>query len=130
MNKVTIVTPPDDILLDGIRVLTYDLTSSQNDIVSQAIRDIQKDIIVYIAKSTDDVQWTLDKKQKSSIIIINAESENQTMVGYLVAQPNSFYMGNLKSLKVVNTRELINIESIKQRKSSILCEIKNKNEEK
>lgn len=114
MNKVTIVTPPDDILLDGTRVLTYDLTSSQNDIVSQAIRDIQKDIIVYIAKSTDDVQWTLDKKQKSSIIIINAESENQTMVGYLVAQPNSFYMGNLKSLKVVNTRELINIESIKQ----------------
>jgi len=36
------------------------------------------------------------------------------MVGYLVAQPNSFYMGNLKSLKGVNTRELNSIDSIKQ----------------
>lgn len=114
MNKVTIVTPPDDILQDGVRVLTYDLNSTQNDIVSQAIRDVQKDIIVYIAKATDTVQWTLDKKQKCSILILNAESENQTMVGYLAAQPNSYYLGNLKSLKDVNTRELTSIESIKQ----------------
>ena len=114
MNKVTVVTPPDDILQDGVRVLTYDLTPIQNDLVSQAIRDIQNDIIVYIAKSQDDVKWTLDKKQKCSIIIINAESENQTMVGYLAAQPNSYYIGNLRSLKDVNIRELNSIESIKQ----------------
>lgn len=112
MNKVTIVTPPDDVLQDGTRVLAYDLTAAQNNTVSQALREVENDVIVYIANSTDDPKWVLDKKQKCSILIFNAESENQTMVGYFAAQPNSYYLGNLLSLKDVNIRELNNIESI------------------
>ena len=29
MNKVTVVTPPDDILQDGLRILAYDLKPEQ-----------------------------------------------------------------------------------------------------
>jgi len=112
MNKVTVVTPPDDILQDGLRILAYDLKPEQSDLVSQALRDIKDDVIVYIAKSTDDPQWVLDKKQKCSILIFNAESENQTMVGYFAAQSNSYYIGNLMSIKYVNTREIKDVETI------------------
>ena len=47
MNKVTIVTPPDDILQDGTRILAYDLTATQNNTVSQALREVENDVIVY-----------------------------------------------------------------------------------
>ena len=97
---------------DGTRILAYDLTATQNNTVSQALREVENDVIVYIAKSTDDPKWVLDKRQKCSILIFNAESENQTMVGYFAAQPNSYYLGNLMSLKDVNIRELNSIESI------------------
>ena len=39
---------------------------------------------------------------KSNFIIFNAESENQTLVGYLAAQKNSHYFGELKTLQKVN----------------------------
>jgi len=63
---------------------------------------------------TDDPSWIVDKKQKSSIIILNAESEDQTMVGYLASNFNSYYFGVLRSIGEINTSEIFSIENIEQ----------------
>jgi len=52
------------------------------------------------------VNGCLTKKQKCSIIIFNAESQDQTMVGYLSAQTNSYYFGELRSLSSANNNKI------------------------
>lgn len=113
-NQITLVTAPDDILVDGIRILAYDLLPDQSKILSDALQslNIDIDVITYIAKSSDDPSWVLDKKQKCSIIVLNAESQDQTMVGYLAAQPSSFYFGNLRSINIVNNKCINSKETI------------------
>ena len=103
-NKITLVTPPDDVIYDGIRVLAYDLMPDQSQMISDCLSQLKDipQIIVYIANGHDDPKWIIDKKQKCSIIIINAESQDQTMVGYLSAQHNSYYFGNLRSVSEAN----------------------------
>ena len=113
-DTIIIVTPPDDINLDGKRILCFDLTNEQSMIISTCLRDIDADdnIIVYNSKAFQDHDWFFDKKHKSDLIIFNAESEDPMMVGYLAAQKNSIYFGNLKSLSSCNKRTIYDIEGI------------------
>ena len=114
-NKLTLVTPPDDILVDGIRVLMYDLLPEHTQLISTVLYDMDEiqNTIIYICNGQDDTNWVLDKKAKCSIIVYNAESQNQTMVGYFTAQSNSYYFGNLLSLEQVNRNKIISKEQIK-----------------
>lgn len=107
-NKITLVTPPDDILLDGKRILLVDLSQDQSKIVSDSLTAIDKSVIVYIWKSGDDLDWLFDKKHKQDLLIFNAESQNELVVGYLAAQKNSYYFGILKSLQSVNKSAIYN----------------------
>ena len=71
-SSISIVTPPDDVYIDAIRILTFDLSVQQSKIVSDAVTKIDKTnspIVIYMFKNGDDIQWLLDKKQKSSIIL-------------------------------------------------------------
>ena len=109
IDKITLVTPPDDVIEDAIRILTFDLTTEQNQILSNAINgdnNLPNKLIIYVYQNSNDFKWLLDKKQKSSIIIFNAESINQTVVGYLSAQQNSFYFGELKNLSIANSSRI------------------------
>ena len=54
----------------------------------------------------------MDKKHKSDVIIFNADSENDLIVGYMAAQKNSYYFGNLKILNVVNNSAIYNAEQL------------------
>ena len=114
-NKITLVTYPDDVLFDAFRILTFDLTQDQSALVSYALNQINlsDQTILYIANGNHSCEWTLDKKQKCSIIIINAESTDQTMVGYLAAKKNCYYIGNLRSVSSVNNRSIITIDDLK-----------------
>ena len=113
-DKIVLVTPPDDVKTDGIRILLVDLTSAQTDLLSQALYLLPPSIsvtgIIYNWHSTDNVEWLLDKKHKCDAIIFNAESENDLIVGYMAAQPNSYYIGNLKLLTTVNTSAIYTID--------------------
>jgi len=109
-DKILVVTSPDDVLTDGIRILAYDLHKDQMQMLSDAVSNINDTLIIYIAKSEDEYQWVLDKKLKSSIIILNAESTNQAMVGYLAAQKNSVHFGTLRSLP--NTNQITDLDSV------------------
>jgi len=114
MNNITLVTAPDDIHIDAVRILTYDLDNDQSQLVSNALTSMDNlyDTVMYIAKSNDDPQWILDKKIKSSIIILNAESDNQTLVGYLAAQPGSYYFGTIKTIGQAKTNILRNVDDV------------------
>jgi len=113
-NKITLVTYPDDVLQDGIRILVFDLTPAHTQLISSVLYNMKEiqNTVIYVSNGQDDTQWVLDKKQKCSIILYNAESQNQTMVGYLTAQSNSYYFGELKTLSSVNNNKIISKEQI------------------
>ena len=103
-NKLTIVTPPDDVLFDAVRILVFDLTTQHTQLISSVLYNMDNipNTVIYVCNGQDNAEWVLDKKQKCSIIMYNADSDNQTMVGYLAAQSNSYYFGDLKSLSAIN----------------------------
>jgi len=110
-DKVLLVSNPDDILEDGARILLVDLNSDQSDIVSQSLLNSNSDIqsIVYTWFNGDSLEWLFDKALKSDIIIFNAESENQTLVGYFAGKSNSYYFGNLKSLYIIKKTAIYDV---------------------
>jgi predicted DNA binding protein len=113
-NKVLLVTPSDDVLLDGIRILLVDLVPEQQQIISDALTQLVSipNIILYVWNSTNDINWLLDKKSKSDAIIFNADSENDVIIGYMAAQSNSHYFGTLKILSMVNNSTIYNIDQV------------------
>jgi hypothetical protein len=111
-NNIILVTAPDDTDLDGVRICLVDLCTPQSSIVSDTFKKYEGiyDIIVYICKTAEDIGWLIDKKIKSDLIIFNAQSENQTIVGYFAAHPNAYYFGDLRDLNRVNSRILYSEE--------------------
>lgn len=105
-NSILVVTPPDDILHDGYRLLCVGLDSNQSQLVSNVVKEVDHDNVVIYTTEVLDINWILDKKLKSNLIIFNADIEDQTLVGYLAAQSNSFYFGNLKSISIANNRAI------------------------
>lgn len=103
-NKVTLVTSPDDVSIDAVRILCVDLNPQQSQLVSNVLTGIEEmpETVLYIWNSQDDAKWLFDKKQKSNLILFNAEGFQQEVVGYFAAQRNSFYFGQLRTLHHVN----------------------------
>jgi len=107
-EQVLIVTEPDDTLIDGYRILLVDLDSNQSQAVSTSLLNIQlsKYVILYSWNSSNSIEWLLDKKSKCDLILFNADSYNDLVIGYFSAQPNSYYFGNLKLLAGANNSRL------------------------
>jgi hypothetical protein len=114
-EKVLIVTQPDDVILDGFRLLLVDLDSEQMKIISDVLLEIKSSatVITYMWGSNDDSYWLLDKKAKSNLIIFNANSQNELIVGYIAAQKNSHYFGTLKTLAQANAKAIYASEDCK-----------------
>lgn len=111
-SKILVVNSPDDVIEDGFRLLVVDLEKSQGEIISSVLLDVAKStIILYTWCNTENISWLFDKKNKSDLIIFNAESLNQTIIGYISAQPNSYYFGVLRDLNIVNSNVILDKES-------------------
>lgn len=117
-DKVIVVTQPDDILIDGLRLLLVDLRPDQTQIISDSltISTTIPTTITYIWNQGDSIDWLMDKKHKSDIIVFNASSENDIIIGYMAAQLNSYYFDTLRSLGNVNNSNILNVDQF----SSIL----------
>lgn len=107
-DKVLIVTPPDDILIDGFRLLLVDLNNDQTKIISDCLLNISSKltVITYLWTTNDNTNWLLDKKIRSDLIIFNADSQHEMIVGYIAAQKNSHYFGTLKTLAMANAKAI------------------------
>jgi hypothetical protein len=46
-------------------------------------------------------------------VLFNAEIENQTLAGYLASKSNAYYFGTLRSLNVVNTSVIHDLNQCK-----------------
>ena len=117
-DKILVITSPDDILLDGIRILHVSLTEEHSQIVSSALMNCQSPttIINYVWKMGDSVAWLLDKQLKSDIIIFNAHPVNngahELIIGYVAAQSKSYYFGTLRDLHLANDRVIYTSDDI------------------
>ena len=114
-DKILIVTSPDDVTLDGIRILAVNLTQEQGQIVSSALLQFDNfnvTITNYVWKTGNDTSWLIDKKFKSDVIIFNADDTNSTIVGYMAAQAKSYYFGILKDLHLANNRTIYSADDI------------------
>jgi hypothetical protein len=113
-DKILVVTAPDDTTLDGIRILHVNLSEEQRQIVSNAMlqSDVPNTIINYVWNTNDPVSWLLDKKSKCNIILFNADSSLDLIVGYFAAHPQSYYFGTLRDLHLVNDRAIYNTDDI------------------
>jgi len=114
-DKLIMVTAPDDTLVNGGRIAVIDLTVDQTALISTALTELDSIscIVTYVWSEQDDVSWALDKIQKSQIIIFNADSINQTLVGYIAGKMNSYYFGTLKSLNQVNNSVIYDVDQCK-----------------
>ena len=110
-DKVLLVTAPDDTAIDAIRLLLVDLAPEHSQLISDALNEFTAipNIVAYIWKSGDSIDWLLDKKHKSQSIVFNAESNDHMIVGYMSAQLNSHYFGMLKTLRNVNNNAIYNV---------------------
>jgi hypothetical protein len=113
-NKVLLVTAPDDVVVDGVRILLVDIVPEQQQIISDALTrlDNSPNIVVYVWNSANDTAWLLDKKLKSDAVIFNANSENDVIIGYMAAQSNSHYFGTLKILSMVNNSTIYDTDQV------------------
>jgi hypothetical protein len=103
-EQVIIATDPDDVVLDGFRILLADVTPEQSQVISTNLLSIplSQRVILYHWNTGNSINWLIDKKHKSNLIIFNADSYNDLITGYLSAQKNSYYFGNLKLLADAN----------------------------
>jgi len=113
-DQIILVTSPDEVQLDGPRVLLVDLFEEQNQIVSNALMKLDGlkfPMIVYSWKSIDPIDWLLDKRIKSDLIIFNADNVSDPyIIGYMAAMPRSYYLGSLKDLHRVNKNAIYSDE--------------------
>ena len=71
-----------------------------------------ENVIIYIWKTGDDIEWLLDKKLKSNLIIVNSDCDDQITVGYMIAQANSCYFGTLKNFSKANANAIYDVDQI------------------
>jgi hypothetical protein len=117
-DRILVVTPPDDTLLQGIRIVHVELTEEHSSIVSNALMQstLPHTIINYVWRMGDSVAWLMDKIVKGDLVIFNASPENngaiELIIGWVAAQPQSYYFGNLKDLHMVNDRAIYSVGEI------------------
>ena len=117
-DKILVVTPPDDILLQGIRILHVHLNEEQSAIVSNALMQtkLPHTMINYVWKMGNKVDWLLDKSTKYDLILFNANCPTDpgldVILGWIAAQYQSYYFGTLKDLHMVNDRAIYTAEDI------------------
>lgn len=117
-GKIILVTPPDDTLLDGFRIISVGLDSHQSAILSKSLLESnhENNVIVYVFEANNSLSWLFEKKIKSDVIIFNADNINSNIsdmiIGYLAAQSNSYYFGILRDLQHVNDRVIYSNEDL------------------
>ncbi len=114
-NSAYIITSPDDKFIDGVKILCVDLVHDQSQLISNTLINLnpQCDLALYVWKSGDNIDWLLDKKDKSDIIFFNAESIHQSLIGYLAAHKKSYYFGILKDIDRINNKAIYNVDFLK-----------------
>ena len=115
-DKILMVTEPDDSFLEGSRIFLFDLDPEQYAIFSSALLNFESvpATIVYNSNFSTNINWIIDKVLITDLIIFNANSENQQLVGYFSAKFKTHYFGNLRDLSLVNNSVIFDLHQMKE----------------
>ena len=115
-NKLLLVTPPDDILTEGLRILLVGISHDRTNLISSALTQLPSipNTILYMWASGNDIAWLMDKKAKSQLIIFDAETLSGELIGYFSAQINSYYFGHLRDLGIINNNSILDVDQCYQ----------------
>lgn len=115
-NKLLLVTPPDDIHTDGLRILLVGISHDKTNLISSALTQLPAipNTILYMWSQGNDINWLIDKKNKSQLIIFDVDNLPGELVGYFSAQPNSYYFGHLRDLDIINSNTILDVEQCYQ----------------
>lgn len=120
MNQISLVTAPDDVLHDALRITLVQLNPEQTQAVSDVLTSLETipPMVLYVWQMGNPISWLLDKKAKSNIIIFNgnipSDGATELIVGYIAAHSNSYYFGTLKDLSQANPRAIYSTEDLKE----------------
>jgi hypothetical protein len=115
-DKIILVSDPDDVLVDGFRILLFDLDSVQGEIFTRAITSLDDvpQTVIYTFRYGQDSSWLMNKYHQADLIIFNADSLNELMVGFFSGKKNSYYFGNLKTLNEVNKSVIYGVDDCQE----------------
>ena len=115
-GNILVVTSPDDYFDTAIRILIVDCDEVQTKTLSDLFLslNLSEDVVVYHWRWSDSEEWLIDKINKSDLIVYNAESDNQTIVGYLLGLKYAYSIGTRRSLQKINDRAVIDVNILKQ----------------
>ena len=110
-NKLILVTPPDDISTDGLRILLVGIQQERTNLISSALTQLPSipNTVLYLWNTGNDIEWLLDKKRKSHLIIFDVDNLPGELVGYLAAQINSYYFGHIRELGIINNNSILDV---------------------
>ena len=113
-NKIFIITAPDDVEYDALRILVVDLAPEQSHLLSEVLKTIKvdRDINLYVYSNLDDVTWLIDKSNKADYIFANPLSDDQQIVGYIASKRQSHFFGETKITKSLNKTPILCQEQI------------------
>lgn len=113
-NKIVLVTSPDDLLTDGVRLCLVNLNQDQLNLLTQVLSTMQPSVsvIAYIWNPKDPYEWFIDKKIKSDVILFNALAHTHIMNGYLSAHTNCYYFGTLREVTHLYNKEVTSAEQL------------------
>jgi hypothetical protein len=115
-NKLLLVTPPDDINIDGLRILLVGISHDKTNLISTALTQLPSipNTVLYMWAAGNDISWLMDKKNKSHLIIFDVENLPGELVGYFSAQLNSYYFGHLRDLGIINNNSILDVDQCYQ----------------
>ena len=115
-SKIFVITAPDDVDYDALRIVSADLTPEQSQMLSNVLKNISldRDINLYVHSNSDDYQWVIDKSGKADLIFGNTVSDDQQIVGFLASKRQSHFFGDSKLTKSLNKKSIFSEEQIAQ----------------
>jgi len=117
-DRILVITPPDDSLLDSIRITHVQLNLDQGSVVSAALLKVESahTVVNYVWKMGDRVDWLLEKVAKSHLVFFNADTDSngaiELILGWIAAQPQSYYFGTLRDLHHANDRVIYTVDDV------------------
>jgi hypothetical protein len=116
LRSLTVVTPPDDVLIPSKRILLVNLTAEQTGIISNALltSENQDPAVIYVWQSGQCSDWVLDKKIKSNLIVFDANAEDCLITGIMACDTKAHYFGTLFNYRSINTNAIVDIAKLKK----------------
>ena len=113
-SKIFVITSPDDVEYDALRIVAVDLAPEQSHLLSEVLKTIKvdRDINLYVYSNLDDASWLIDKSNKADYIFANPLSDDQQIVGYIASKRQSHFFGETKITKALNKRSVLSQEHI------------------